>query len=182
MFLRPPLRDDDSDFLPLLLAQAAFAAFPVFQAWHDDFCRDESPVAIILVNDGFHQRRHIVVAAVVQGKRFPSHELAHADRIDLDACLPGLTGQAAVPAFEDIQGLADQGPVIPFCDIVDAGRIAVMQMVLQTWPVRRHGPARPDVVGPLHEFQDAVDGCRIGKGAEIAGAVAADGAGNLPGR
>ena len=146
---------------------------PGLPGWYDDFCRDESPVAIILVNDGFHQGRHIVVAAVVQGKRFPSHELAHADRIDLDACLPGLTGQAddvhiaasriddvllflddgngldlvtvhgslfkfhglrslfhlllqrlgnaAVPAFEDIQGLADQDPVIPFGDIVDAG-------------------------------------------------------------
>lgn len=173
LFLRPPLGNDDGHFLPLLLTQTALTAIQVLQGRHDDFGRNESPIAVILVNDGFHQERNVIITAVVQRKRLPSHELAHADRINLDACLPGLAsqtddvhittscindvllflddgnrfdliavhgslfkfhsfgsvfhlllqrlGNAVIPAFKDIQGLADADPVIGFGNIVNTG-------------------------------------------------------------
>ena len=85
---------------------------------------------------------------------------------------------AVVPAFEDGYGLVDAVVVVGLGNVMDAGRIAVVQMVLQAGPVTRHDPARADMVGPLHQFQDPVDGRRVGKGAEVAGAVAADGGGS----
>ena len=85
---------------------------------------------------------------------------------------------AVVPAFEDGYGLVDAVVVVGRGNVMDAGRIAVVQMVLQAGPVTRHDPARADMVGPLHQFQDPVDGRRVGKGAEVAGAVAADAAGH----